>query len=97
MEYKHFEVFYTPGINNFDFIVLLLKRTWFSEKFNTKVKIIYGRLLPSYQDNNMVVRSMFSKLVLGYILRFSVHFSTNNFGHIGVITHTTNLLVEEVE
>ena len=58
MDHTHFEVFYTPGINNFEFIVLLLKRTWFSEKFNTKVKIIYGRLSPSYQDNDMVVISL---------------------------------------
>jgi hypothetical protein len=49
-QHSHFEVFYTPVINNFEFIILLLKRTC--------IELIYGSLLPSYQDSDMAVISL---------------------------------------
>ena len=43
--------FISRAINNFQFIILLE----FSEKFDTTVKLIGGRLSPCYQDKDMVV------------------------------------------
>ena len=44
-----------PVTNNFELLYCFSNEIVFSEKFNTKVELIYGRLLPWYQDNDMVM------------------------------------------